>query len=663
MALRILVALWVLPSLAAAGEPEAARACSPTVDLTTLDGSNGFAILGAAPDDRAGEGAAGIGDVNGDGWPDLGIGSPGIDTTGPGSAWVVFGRPGGWPDAIDLATLAPGEGFRLDAYTLGFQLGTEMEPAGDVNGDGIDDFMVSSVSQWTFAQCWSIVVFGRPSFPDVLDLATLDGTDGFAFFSLTYYYLTGVWMSPAGDMNGDGIDDVAFGGRNLTGPGLSCVVFGSRSAFLPRFSNTEIDGTNGTCLWAMGDVSGGDLNGDGYADFVLATGFVHVLYGGPGPFLNYLNPWTEIDGTNGFTIQGAPAVSVAMVGDVNGDGLEDLAIGAPGTGSVYVVYGSTAGFSHPFALGGLNGTNGFVIEAPGTATGGYVERGGDVNGDGLDDILIGAVGQNARGRGYVVFGSPSFPAVLPLSGLDGTNGFWVDGVDSGDGLGQPISSAGDVDGDGLADVLMAAPRADGAVNARPDSGEAYVLFGNRLSLFPPTLPEGREGVAYSVTLMASGPAPHQFGAAGSLPPGLSLDPSLGEIAGVPTAAGSWTFTATAMDADGCPARRDYILVVQPAMASIAGEGLAQSRANRVVVHDAAGGPTTTVFRRVRRGSVGGSSWPGRGTRGGRSGRDPHRSPGPRDRATVPHVPGLSVRDGTPIGARPPSTPMARSASG
>ena len=151
---------------------------------------------------------------------------------------------------------------------------------------------------------------------------------------------------------------------------------------------------------------------------------------------------SALDGTNGFVINGIDAndysgASVSDAGDVNGDGVDDVIIGS--RRESYVVFGNNSGFPSSLDLSTLDGTNGFVINS-----GGSISGAGDVNGDGIDDLII-----STNGKSYVVFGNNSgFPSSLDLSTLDGTNGFVMTNS------GFRVRGAGDVNGDGFDDVII-----------------------------------------------------------------------------------------------------------------------------------------------------------------------------------------------------------------
>ena len=181
-------------------------------------------------------------------------------------------------------------------------------------------------------------------------------------------------------------------------------------------------------------------------------------------------------GPNTETLGGA----VSTAGDINADGIDDLVlsdtslgVGLLQNGISYVIFGTRQGFPSFFNINNLNGTNGFNI--PGIfmqGSLGQVNTLGDVNDDGIDDLILGAAGNiNTTSTAYIIFGShDGFAADYNLCNHDGTNGFNVSGsVNSC--LGYSVSSAGDINGDGLNDILLGAP----CTNL--NTGAAYVIFG------------------------------------------------------------------------------------------------------------------------------------------------------------------------------------------
>jgi Ca2+-binding RTX toxin-like protein len=269
------------------------------------------------------------------------------------------------------------------------------------------------------------------------------------------------------------------------------------------------------------------VNGDGFADLIVGApngydggpraGEAYVVFGGAGGFGTAVGgrqvlDLTTLSAAQGFIIQGDSyndnaGRSVASAGDVNGDGFADLIVGAPygydglpGAGEAYVVFGGAGGFGAPVGgrqvldLTTLTPAQGFIIQgdAEGDNAGFSVASAGDVNGDGFADLILGAPlgddgGFNA-GEAYVVFGGAGgFGAsvggrqVLDLTTLTPAQGFIIQGDEAFDYAGRSVASAGDVNGDGFADLIVGAPN---GYDGGPRAGEAYVVFGGAFAAGP-----------------------------------------------------------------------------------------------------------------------------------------------------------------------------------
>ena len=430
--------------------------CVPTtIDLASL-GVQGTTLFGAEAFDRSGYSVSDAGDVNGDGFDDFVIGASQADSVGnsrfdSGETYLIFGRIT-QSGTVDLGNLGA-----LGATIIGAEnfdnAGNSVSSAGDVNGDGFDDLLIGAfsadgASNARSSSGESYIVFGRASLSGTIDLINL-GTAGVTIFGAERFDRSGASVSSAGDVNGDGFDDILIGaersysvGNSRTYAGESYVVFGS--ATLPATIDLANLGTAGTTIF-------------GSEAFDQSSG------------------------------------TVSSAGDVNGDGFDDLLVGAyrgdglsnsrSSSGESYVIFGATTlPATIDLATLGTAGITIFGAES-GDASGISVSNAGDVNGDGFDDLLIGAYlgdgPSNSRffaGDCYVVFGGTLQPSTIDLANL-GLSGITIFGVEIFDQSGQSVSAAGDVNADGYDDLLVGSSQADSVGNSRNRAGESYVIFG------------------------------------------------------------------------------------------------------------------------------------------------------------------------------------------
>lgn len=457
-------------------------------------------------------------DFNGDGYADLAVAQPFYYDNYPHNISIVriyYGSAAGLPDSV----------YKLDHTGAGSTiLGQVVASAGDVNGDGYADLMVSgsqydSVAHTTIPR---VVVFHGSAngiMPGNLEVADAASR-----------YNSQLTIAAAGDVNGDGFADIIIGvpdypeGNNVNAgralilngapaglsdhpdvvfnsPGLSDAGFGQSIQYAgdingdgfsdvvigdPYFHETTIPGnyqgrayvyygtvtglpavpdlvlTNDEPVRRFGwNVSGGDINGDGYAD-VLVSSFSIFLVGGD--VYVYYGSATGLTNHAADTIQptvlGSP---VTVAGDLNGDGYNDVLIGAT------VYYGSATGLS---STPGTILTTGNVQDFAGF---GNANAGaGDVNGDGYGDVIIAAPGSNIGnnpidGKVFVYLGGPSGVNPIPATVLTNASG-------SDQSFGKSVAGPGDINGDGYSDIVIGAP----AFNS--DAGMAFIYFGSPIGI-------------------------------------------------------------------------------------------------------------------------------------------------------------------------------------
>ncbi len=491
-----------------------------TINLTLGDNVENLVLTGNANLNGTGNGVANVmtgnnvliglggGDrLNGDAGDDSLIGGGGVDRLngGAGNDRMVGGA------GNDI--LNGGEGTRDAAEYTGFlgdftvTTGATTTVAGAQGTDTLTNTEILSFSDLNLD-------IGGATAVAFVDLGRLSGGRGFRLDGVDTNDFSGNAVASAGDLNGDGFDDIVIGARNSAGSGASSsgevyVVFGSASAGA-NVDLGALTGTNGFRLTGIdaGDFAGkavnsaGDINGDGIDDLLIGAykadgsgtnaGEVYVVFGKTTAFSAAID-LGDIDGNNGFVIRGAQAedragFSVKAVGDVNGDGIDDIIIGAPENdstndpdpGEAYVVFGSAGGLPATLDLGALDGTNGFKLDGIDAADFvGSSVSGGDFNGDGLNDIIVGAAGAdpggvNYAGESYVLFGkSTAFAATVDLGAL-GADGVRILASVSG-ASGFAVDSAGDWNGDNIDDMAIGAFLTD--AGGRTGAGAIYIVFG------------------------------------------------------------------------------------------------------------------------------------------------------------------------------------------
>lgn len=422
------------------------------IDLSSLNSTQGAIVKGYEPQGYSGFSVSSAGDFNGDGVSDIIVGAPEAiprGRTGKGISYVIYGQKGGYQAPIDLDSLSPAQGVVINGYYTG----SSVSLAGDFNGDGVSDIIIGagrSTLRPRFSAGISYVVYGKKGgYQAPIELDSLSSAEGVIIYGARDNDRFGTSVSLAGDFNGDGVSDVIVGApgarpKGRSNEGISYVLYGKKGGYQAPIDLAYLNPTNGT-----------------------------IIYG------------AKTQDTSG--------TSVSSAGDFNGDGVNDVIVGAPGAsplnrkmaGTSYVVYGKKSGYNAPIDLASLSPAQGAIIygAAANDFIGSPVNSAGDCNGDGVEDIILGSpnaspLGRLEAGAIYVIYGKKGgYNAPIDLAYLNPDQGSIIYGARENDSSGESVSSTGDFNGDGVSDIIAGAPGA--TLQDRDQVGISYVLYGQK----------------------------------------------------------------------------------------------------------------------------------------------------------------------------------------
>ncbi|MBN1900887.1 FG-GAP repeat protein [Candidatus Sumerlaeota bacterium] len=419
-----------------------------------------------------GDCVATAGDVNGDGFADILVGAShyGSGLVYEGAAFAWYGSASG----LGASGIPANADWKVTGGQNYAYLGTSVDTAGDVNGDGYSDIIIcapeyaNSETKEGAAFVWygSAAGIGGDETPEGADWA-MEGNEANIFFAQS--------ASLAGDVNGDGFSDVIIGSP-FYGNGRAYAYYGSPSG-LSESQNWMGESDIGASSFGRSVSTAGDVNGDGFADVIIGAPYYGMgaafVFHGSGSGLSATADWEINSGQSNIDFGG----SVKTAGDVNGDGFSDIIIGAPQykyanqeEGIALIFYGSNQGLKEPASP--LTPDILLKSNQYNSLFGKSVAPAGDVNGDGFSDVIIGAPGFTANllseGAAFVFYGSGGK--------LGGAPNWYKEGTQDNSYFGVCVNSAGDINGDGYADIIIGAERYD---NGEIGEGAAFAYLGSQ----------------------------------------------------------------------------------------------------------------------------------------------------------------------------------------
>lgn len=440
------------------------------IDVRDLDGSNGFAIKGVEEFGQLGRSISNVGDVNDDGVDDIVISATGINVGSKnfgGNVFVIFGDSQiGNSGKLKTSELDGSKGFAIESDETFSQTGFSVSDAGDFNHDGVDDLIIATSASKPQQIAKDYVIFGDSQLgkSGTFNLLDVNGSNGVAIVDRPNRHLTNInFVGSAGDINDDDIDDVIIGSPVA---GNNTVVYGKDSVISGRpnsgrgyvvFGREDFDSNKELDISSLSEEDGltieidsvggflgrsvgyaGDLNNDGVDDVAIGGTLAgsHVIFGNRDLSSIAKIDANTLDGTNGFSVLGNEfddlfGSSVSNAGDFNGDGIDDFAVAAPSLetsshahgGAGYIIFGKAdfTGFDSSLKVSQLSTNDVLVLKDFGnfvynyhkslfidTSSNNFISNAGDINGDGIDDLIIGQPGVSIAADSYVIFGSREY---------------------------------------------------------------------------------------------------------------------------------------------------------------------------------------------------------------------------------------------------------------